>query len=418
MNTCLIKRCLLLRNWLLLSLLFTGVTDTSAFGQTWRDSLELTFETPDGQSMPYRLFVPPGHDMPGAAYPLVLFLHRGEFRGTDNRQQVANHISGLIRATQGAEYPAFLLAPQTQESWWYESVRDVPTQIVESIEQQYQVDSSRIYITGTSMGGFATPDFVSRYPDRFAAAVPMSGGLIPTDQDHGANTPESFPVVELEAMSGVPFWVFHAEQDNLVPAEWSRKLVAELEKAGGEVHYTEVPRVTSHSGIWSSVYGDRDDELYPWLFDQSRSDFNLPGDLNRNHVLDVNDINVLTSEILIGDSRESRFDLNQDGEVTQEDRSYLITTLNNSYLGDSNLDGEFNSRDFVTVFEAGRYETGEAAGWAEGDWNGDFEFGSSDLVVAFADGGYEQGPRVNAVPEPSSAVLFVIGLLALVRRRN
>ena len=50
--------------------------------------------------------------------------------------------------------------------------------------------------------------------------------------------------------------------------------------------------------------------------------------------------------------------------------------------------------------------------------SGAAKFDSSDLVVAFADGGYEQGPSVNAVPEPSSAVLLLVGLLALVRRRK
>ena len=69
----------------------------------------------------------------------------------------------------------------------------------------------------------------------------------------------------------------------------------------------------------------------------------------------------------------------------------------------------------VQVFTRGKYETGEDAGWEDGDWNGDKEFGSGDIVAAFTDGGYEKGQKVglavNAVPEPASVSLLLLGLL-------
>ncbi|MCA9198262.1 MAG: hypothetical protein KDA87_12020 [Planctomycetales bacterium] len=66
--------------------------------------------------------------------------------------------------------------------------------------------------------------------------------------------------------------------------------------------------------------------------------------------------------------------------------------------GDSNLDREFNSADFVTVFQAAKYENnivGDST-WEEGDWNGDGDFDSSDLVLAFQGAFYEQGPLLAA----------------------
>ena len=76
---------------------------------------------------------------------------------------------------------------------------------------------------------------------------------------------------------------------------------------------------------------------------------------------------------------------------------------------------QFNSSDLVQVFASVKYETGEAAGWAEGDWDGSGLFDSSDMVAAFADGGYEQGVRPDAVavPEPMSVMLLVMGLIGL-----
>ena len=143
------------------------------------------------------------------------------------------------------------------------------------------------------------------------------------------------------------------------------------------------------------------------------------GDFNGDDVLDASDIDALAERIRV-QSTDHYFDVNGDNEVTQRDHTAWVEDLKQTYYGDSNLDGEFNSGDLVEVFAAGKYEDdlNNNSGWADGDWNADAEFDSSDLVVAFADGGYEQGPRVNAVPEPSAAVLIVFGMLALVRRRK
>jgi hypothetical protein len=57
-----------------------------------------------------------------------------------------------------------------------------------------------------------------------------------------------------------------------------------------------------------------------------------------------------------------------------------------------------------------------------GDANLDGEFDSSDMATAFVDGGYEQGPRADAaaVPEPLSFDAFALGLLLVfgVRHRQ
>ena len=94
-------------------------------------------------------------------------------------------------------------------------------------------------------------------------------------------------------------------------------------------------------------------------------------------------------------------------------------SIAHTYVGDSNLDGEFNSSDFVHVFTAGKYETGQTAGWGDGDWDGNALFDSSDFVAAFTDGGYELGPpAVTAVPEPCGLVTALISLLACVACRR
>ena len=142
----------------------------------------------------------------------------------------------------------------------------------------------------------------------------------------------------------------------------------------------------------------------------------LRGDFNGNGVLDAGDI-----EMLVGDAQEPSLDLTGDGVITQDDRVYWVHDLANTWFGDADLDGEFNSDDFVQVFQAGKYETGELyAGWSEGDWNADGFFDSNDFITAFTDGGYEQGPRTDAVtvPEPSGVLLLSLGCLSAFGRRH
>ena len=131
------------------------------------------------------------------------------------------------------------------------------------------------------------------------------------------------------------------------------------------------------------------------------------------------DADLQAAEMKANEPDLATFDENDDGMVDIADRTIWVKQHAGTWVGDANLDNEFNSGDLVDVFAAGKYESGEMAGWAEGDWNGDMSFDSGDLVVAFADGGYEQGPpAVNAVPEPSSLVLLGLGLLAIFTRRR
>jgi hypothetical protein len=142
-----------------------------------------------------------------------------------------------------------------------------------------------------------------------------------------------------------------------------------------------------------------------------------PGDFNGDGSINVADINDLTSAIAAGSS-DSKYDVNGDGNINSTDRTSWVVDVVGTWMGDANLDGEFNSSDFVAVFTAGNYEIGTPAGWGEGDWNGDGLFSSADFVAAFTDGGYELGPRaaVSAVPEPGTFGLLILGSLGLLRR--
>ena len=146
------------------------------------------------------------------------------------------------------------------------------------------------------------------------------------------------------------------------------------------------------------------------------------GDYNGNGQRDVDDLDIHSAAMRNGDYHWS-YDFDGDGQVNHDDRLWWIQNLSNTFRGDANFDGEWNSSDFVAVFKLARYETGEAATFSEGDQNGDGLFNSSDFVTGFAGGGYEQGPRdggLMVVPEPSNRLFQVltVGLIAAWYRRQ
>jgi hypothetical protein len=111
------------------------------------------------------------------------------------------------------------------------------------------------------------------------------------------------------------------------------------------------------------------------------------GDLNSDDVLDAADIDLLAAALRAGDPA-ARYDMNGDAVNDAADFDMLIESILGAPRGDANLDGAFNSSDLVSIFQVGKYETGQAATWSEGDWNGDSQFSSTDLVLVFQWGTY------------------------------
>jgi predicted peptidase len=128
---------------------------------------------------------------------------------------------------------------------------ELSMELLDSIIAQNQVDTSRIYVTGLSMGGFATWEILQREPDRFAAAIPVCGGA---------------DLAYAGKLAHIPLWVFHGGADTVVKTQRSRDMVAALTAAGGHPKYTEIPGV-GHSA-W--VYTYPKPEVWDWLFEQVR----------------------------------------------------------------------------------------------------------------------------------------------------
>ncbi len=209
-----------------------------------------------------------------------------------------------------------------------------------------------------------------------------------------------------------------AEGTDVIAAHLDAPVIAVLEPGAEGLNGSPSPRRVISIFSHDAGFGDDYSESGLALLDASVA-YALfggadPGDFDGDGDLDVADVDGLIAEIVRG-TNDGSYDVNNDAAVNADDLNVWVKDLKNTWFGDANLDGEFNSGDLVTVFAAGKYETDQSAGWGEGDWNADAMFSSGDLVVAFADGGYEQGPlpAAAAVPEPHAGILAVIGWILI-----
>ena len=104
------------------------------------------------------------------------------------------------------------------------------------------------------MGGFGTWSLAAKYPDRWAAIVPICGGGNPASA---------------EKFKDIPCWCFHGEADPTVNIEKDKQMVDALKAAGGKPKFTTYPGVGHNS--WDKAYGTP--ELYHWLLNSINNQF-------------------------------------------------------------------------------------------------------------------------------------------------
>ena len=113
----------------------------------------------------------------------------------------------------------------------------------------------------------------------------------------------------------------------------------------------------------------------------------ITADLNQDGQVNEADITRMCHLITTTDQAA---DFNGNGSVGMEDVRFFIETAMGTDVGDANLDGRFDSADFVLVFQAGEYEdqTIGNSTWSEGDWKCDGDFATEDEVFAVQAGGF------------------------------
>jgi predicted peptidase len=230
----------------------------------------LAHSNSQGKCMPYRLYSPPRLE-PGKTYPLVVSLHGAGSRGDDNVKHLVPWVAGWTADDVQKDNPCFIVMPQTKMQWVpvafnngsYSVDKRPPSESIVLLKEMVDVllatkpiDRNRVYVVGTSMGGYGAWDFVLRNPDLPAAVVVFCGAGDPSAVDR---------------LKDVPVWVFHGDQDKVVPVSGSTDMIQALKALGA----TDA-RLSLYEGVGHDVYTKswKHPGLVEWMFQQQQSSKN------------------------------------------------------------------------------------------------------------------------------------------------
>jgi hypothetical protein len=181
-------------------------------------------------------------------WPLIIYLHGGSDRGNELNKLYASGIPDQI--FRGREFPFIIISPQCPEHirWstenWFENLYN-------DVTSRYRIDSSRVYLTGLSLGGSGTWYLAAKYPEKFAAIAPISGFTSHMD----------FIDNNIDNLVDIPIWAFHGKIDLVVPFEETERIVRKLEGRNNELKFTAEPQV----GHWIHWLIYPKQELYDWF---------------------------------------------------------------------------------------------------------------------------------------------------------
>ncbi len=230
------------------------------------DSIYQNRVHPNG--LPYHIYVPEALS-PGTAYPLVMFLHGATDLGLETHKGFPKGIWSQTDVQTAHPHVLFLPRFRTETDEWTRD--EYSAMVMEALDDliaelnknpgRPDIDVGRIYITGFSLGGKGTWDYLRRYPDRFAAACPLAGfSAGPQDESDAIR------------IRHIPTWIFSGSRDDGV--EGSRTSFRALKATRArDVRYHEF---TGHGHVIDDFVWFTDG-LMDWMFSQKQSPWEPAG---------------------------------------------------------------------------------------------------------------------------------------------
>ena len=227
-----------MRKLILITLLSLSVIVPS-MGQSAQQKMKTTIQA----EINYLMFLPKDYTKSGKPSPMIVFLHGSGERGTDLEKVKAWGPPAMVE--KNPDFPFIVVSPQCPEGQWWNIF--LLKGMIDDVLAKYNVDKSRVYLTGLSMGGFGTWELAMTFPDYFAAVAPICGGGNP---------------LLVSKLKNTPVWVFHGKKDTSVPEQQSAIMVEALKKIGANVEYTVLPE-GGHSDAWIYAYDKAG--LFDWF---------------------------------------------------------------------------------------------------------------------------------------------------------
>jgi Predicted peptidase len=261
--------------FLLIIILIVALAGCTNYGSV-PSEFEARSVTVDGEQYNYRVFIPKDR-RPDEKLPVMLYLHGSGARGDDNVSQVEGIKWAIAPVQEKVRF--IIVVPQCRPDtfWAAQNMAEYALAALDSAVNELNGDSQRLYLVGFSLGGYGTWQIAAAHPGKFAALVPVAGGVVgkypinPRDRDaiipvvgDMLEAPKPYNEVA-KAIGQTPVWVFHGAKDFDVPVQFSRNMVDALKAEGRtDVKYTEYP--DDKHQIFGKAFAEPG--LFEWLGEQ------------------------------------------------------------------------------------------------------------------------------------------------------
>jgi len=194
-------------------------------------------------------------------YPLLIFLHGFGENGDGSTEALDKlMVHGPPKHIMKDDWPLhkgddfIVLSVQNHREHCHES-QDIDAFLKWAVSH-YQVDQSRVYLTGLSCGGYGVWDYLNNNPDNhlLAAAVPICGDGSSVIVSAGCK------------LATFPIWAFHGDSDAVVDVSGTNKpmnFLMSCDEYNGNMKKTIYPGVNHDS--WSQSYDKSEHDIYSWL---------------------------------------------------------------------------------------------------------------------------------------------------------
>ncbi len=239
------------------SLIHPTIQRTGLYQESANIHIDTTKNIFQSVQINYLLYLPESYGKdPAKKWPVILFLHGMGERGNNLELLKIQPLPKTLDLQK--DFPSIVISPQLPlDKRLWDDLIDPLKELLDQVRSHYTVDQQRVYVTGLSMGGAGTWNFILRYPQYFAAAVPIAGAY----KFRSKEIPENICDIK-----NLPVWAFHGAKDKSVEAWQTEILVDTLKACGSTLRFTLYPEA-DHVQSWILAYADP--ELYTWLFSQT-----------------------------------------------------------------------------------------------------------------------------------------------------
>lgn len=220
------------------------------------------------------VFVPPGYDA-SKKYPLMVILH--------GHSDTTSWNYNWYNEPFVSQDPCIVLSPKCpveEEAGWGNSwkpeispMMQKTFEMMDLAKKAFNLDTSRYYIHGTSMGAIGIYGVLQKKPGLFTAAYLLCG----------AGNPQIAPL-----LTKTPLWIFHGTNDYVVPAFYDKDMYDLVRESSGTlIRYTEYKGV-GHD-VWN--YTKNETTLPWWLLAQRKGESYGTPDSARSFSMSITPVN-------------------------------------------------------------------------------------------------------------------------------